>query len=290
MGIYPERERGETMRYVVLLLALVFAVGICAGVGGFCGLEWLWALPVIILGSVLALALGWFLLLWIASAFVDTEKPQEKDSKFYRLITQTTARLAVWILSMRVHTKGLEQTPKTGRFLLVCNHLALADPIILLAFFRKSQLAFISKRENNSMFLVGKLMHKMLCQLINRENDREALKTIINCIRLVQEDKASIGVFPEGYIHGDNLLHPFRSGVFKIAQKTKVPIVVCTLQNTQYVFGNAKKLKPTDVHLHLVGVIQPEEFADITTVELANRVHAMMAEDLGPDLVLQDAP
>ena len=156
-----------------------------------------------LIGAVLSIALGWFLLLWIASLFVDTEKVQEKDNRFYRFITQTTTRVAVWILRMRVHTKGLEQTPRDGRFLLVCNHLSLLDPVMLLAYFRKSQLAFISKRENSSMFLVGKLMHKMLCQLINRENDREALKTIINCIRLIQEDKASVGVFPEGYIHGD---------------------------------------------------------------------------------------
>jgi len=174
--------------------------------------------------------------------------------------------------------------------LLVCNHLSLLDPVILLAYFRKSQLAFISKQENNSMFLVGKLMHKILCQLINRENDREALKTIIACIRLIQEDAVSVGVFPEGYIHGDELLHPFRSGVFKIAQKANVPIVVCTLQNTQKVKKNMPQLKPTDVHLHLVGVLQPEEFEGLTTVDIANRVHAMMVEDLGPDLVLPETP
>ena len=248
-----------------------------------------WALLALI-GSVLGVAITWFLILWIASLLVDTEKVQEKDNGFYRFITQTTTRVAIWILRMRVHTKGLEQLPKDGRFLLVCNHLSLLDPVTLLAFFRKSQLAFISKRENNSMFLVGKLMHKMMCQLINRENDREALKTIITCIRLIQEDQVSIAVFPEGYIHDDRLLHSFRSGVFKIAQKAKVPIVVCTLQNTHKVKINMAKFKPTDVHLHLVGVVQPEEFEGITTVEIANRVHTMMAEDLGPDLVCQENP
>ena len=276
------------MRYIAMTLILLVAVGICLATGGVPTLSWLWQLPLSILDSIVGLAAIWFLMLWIASLLVDTDKPQEKDNPFYRTIVQTTTRLAMWILRMRVQTKGLEQTPKDGRFLLVCNHLSLLDPVTLLAFFHKSQLAFISKRENNTMFLVGKLMHKMLCQLINRENDREALKTIITCIRLIQEDKVSIGVFPEGYIHQDRLLHTFRSGVFKIAQKAKVPIVVCTLQNTHYVFGNAKKLKPTQVHLHLVGVLQPEEFEGVSTVDIANRVHGMMAEDLGPDLVLQE--
>ncbi len=276
------------MRYIVCIVALVLAVLLCAAFGGFAGIGWLWLLPVCFVGGVVAIVLVYFVFLCILCAAVDTEKPQEKDNKFYRAVVSGIAELALWILRMRVHTKGLEQTPKSGRFLLVCNHLSLLDPVLLLVYFRKCQLAFISKRENNSMFMVGKLMHKLLCQLINRENDREALKTIINCIRIIGEDKASIGVFPEGYIHGDNLLHTFRSGVFKIAQKANVPIVVCTLQNTQKVKKNMPHFKPTDVHLHLVGVLQPEAFADMTTVDIANRVHAMMAEDLGPDLVLQE--
>lgn len=278
------------VRYIALALALLAALLICAGVGGFANLQWLWILPLSFLGCFLTLAAAVFLTLCFASALVDTEKPQKKDNPFYRMLIYLTADLAIWILRVRLHTTGLEKAPKNGRFLLVCNHLALVDPVMLLASLKKSQLAFIAKRESKTMFLVGKLMHKIMCQFINRENDREALKTIIACIRLIQEDRVSVGVFPEGRITGDDLLHPFRSGVFKIAQKANVPIVVCTLQNTQNVFRNAKKLKPTDVQLHLVGVVQPEEFEGLTTVDIADRVHAMMAEDLGPDLVWQETP
>ncbi|MBR4016639.1 MAG: 1-acyl-sn-glycerol-3-phosphate acyltransferase [Oscillospiraceae bacterium] len=278
------------VRYIVLALILLIALGVCAGVDGFCGLGWLWILPVCILGSAVALIVVYFLTLWISSLLVNIEKPQKKDNPFYRWLVQTTASLGIWILRIRVRTRGLEQLPKSGRFMLVCNHLSLLDPLILLNYCKKSQLAFIAKRESASMFLVGKLMHRMMCQLINRENDREALKTIINCIRMIQEDKVSVAVFPEGYITGDDLLHPFRSGVFKIAQKANVPIVVCTLQNTQEVKRNMPHLRHTDVAFHLLGVIQPEDFAGMTTVDIGNKVHAMMAEDLGPDLVFQENP
>lgn len=138
------------------------------------------------------------------------------------------------------------------------------------------------------MFLVGKLMHKLQCQLINRENDREALKTILKCVQILKEDKASVAVFPEGYTSVDGLLHPFRCGVFKIAQKANVPIVVCTLQNTQHVFHNAKRLRPTDVELHLLGVIPAEELKGVTAISIGKRVHDMMAADLGPENVLPD--
>ena len=275
------------MRYVALILAAVLAVIICFAAGGFAGFAWLWLLPVGFVGSLVVMAAVVFLNLWISCALVDTEKPQEKDSPYYRRLTYFMIEVARWLLRMRVHTEGLEKTPKDGRFLLVCNHINDMDPLLLLNQFPKSQLAFISKRENDQKPFIGELMHKTMCQLINRENDREALKTIINCIRLIKEDEVSIAVFPEGYTSMDGLLHPFRSGVFKIAQKANVPVVVCTVRNTNQVFRNAKKLKPTDVYLHLLAVIPPEEFANITAVELGNRVRAMMAADLGPDLVLQ---
>lgn len=279
---------GKMVRYIALVLAILFGVGICQGVGGFAGFDWLWIVPLGFVGSLLGMLLLLFLILFLSCLFVDMEKPQKKDNAFYRALVCIAVDVVIWILRVRVHTKGLEQTPKNGRFLLVCNHLDYMDPVTLLAYFKKSQLAFISKRENMSMFIVGKVMHKLMCQLINRENDREALKTIINCIRLIQEDIASVAVFPEGYTSMDGLLHPFRSGVFKIAQKAKVPIVVCTLQNTQQVFKNAKKFRPTNVQLHLVAVLSPEDVAGWTAVDIANRVHSLMAEDLGPDLVLPE--
>ncbi len=238
-------------------------------------------------GGVLCLALLGFLLLWFLCRIVDLNKPQEHDSKFYRFVLKLVVPVIMTLLQMRVHTSGLEKTPKDGRFLLVCNHINDLDPVTLLRYFSGSQLAFITKRENMSMFLVGKLMHKILCQPINRENDREALKTILNCIRLIKEDEVSIAVFPEGYTSLDGKLHKFRHGVFKIATKTKVPIVVCTLQNTNKVFRNAKHLKSTDVQLHLVEVIAPEFYENMTAFELGEYVHSLMAKDLGPELVLQ---
>ncbi|MBQ8910139.1 MAG: 1-acyl-sn-glycerol-3-phosphate acyltransferase [Oscillospiraceae bacterium] len=263
----------------------VCALLICFFTGVFQSLAWLWALPVSYLGSFLVTGVLVFLFVIICEHAVDTDKPQEKDSKFYRFLVNCIAEAAIPILSVKMHTKGLEKTPKEGRFLLVCNHLNEMDPVVLLRYFKDSQLAFISKRENQSMFVVGKYMHKIQCQLMNRENDREALKTILKCVEIIKEDKASIAVFPEGYIKPDRKLHHFRSGVFKIAQRTKVPIVVCTLRNTQYVFHNGKRLKPTDVYLNLVDVIQPEAYAGMSTVDLGNMVYEMMAQDLGPENV-----
>lgn len=274
---------------IVATLSFSLAVLICALSGAFDTLSWLWLLPVCLIGFLALFSGLWYLLLRFMARSVDMEKEQEKDSPFFRKVIELTIDALVVLLRIRIHTRGLEQTPKDGRFLLVCNHLHDTDPVVLLWAFRHSQLAFISKRENDEKPLIGPFLRKLLCQPINRENDREALKTILKCIQLIKEDTVSIGVFPEGYVSVDRLLHPFRSGVFKIAQKANVPIVVCTLQNTFDIYKNMKTLTPTHVHLHLLGVIPAEDLQGRTAVDIANQIHAMMARDLGPDKVLPEA-
>lgn len=273
----------------MLVFAAIAAVGICFLAGGFESLAWLWLLPVGFLGGFLTAFLLMFLFIYILVSRVDTSVPQEHDDPFFRKVTYLYAEAILPLLRMKVHTRGLEKTPREGRFLLVCNHLFELDPVVLYAYFQQSQLAFISKRENNDMFIIGRLMHRLMAQLINRENDREALKTILKCVQLLQENEVSIAVFPEGYISKNHHLMHFRSGALKIATKAKVPIVVCTIQGTDKVVGNIKRLRSTPIELHLLDVITPEEMRGRTTTDIGEQIYRMMAADLGPDYAPLDA-
>ena len=272
---------------MISALSALSAFFICLSADAFDGFSWLWVLPAGFFGVFVALIALWFLLLVIMGALVRMDKPQKKDNGFYRMVIHWTADALITLLRIRLETAGTEKLPKDGRFMLVCNHLAEIDPVVLMTMCRKSQLAFISKRENDQRFLIGPFLHRILCQPINRENDREALKTILKCVELLKEDQVSIGVFPEGWVSLDEKLHPLRPGVFKIAQKANVPVVVCTLQDTQTVMKKVKKLKSATVKAHVVGVIPAEELKGVPTVRIAERVHAMMAADLGPENVLQ---
>ncbi len=272
----------------VSALSLLVGVLVCVNFGAFASLVWLLLLPVsFVLCFAVVVGLGFAGLLYLCHR-VDGSVPQDGDDKFYRIVTELIIESALPFLRIHVKKTGMEKVPQDGRFLLVANHTNDSDPIIMLYAFPKRQLAFISKRENATMFVIGPMMHKLQCQLINRENDREALKTILTCIRLLKEDKASIAVYPEGGIDDDGLLHHFRPGVFKIAQKANVPIVVCTLKNTKEVVHNILKLKPSYVELNVLETIPAEELKGVSTVEIADRCHALMAADLGPDLVAED--
>lgn len=273
---------------VFAVLAIALAGMICLAFGLFENLGWLWCMPVSTLVIFLLLAGLWYLMILIMSRTADMDQEQDGDDRFFRWVIQLTAESVIPILGVRVHTKGFEQKLPEGRFLLVCNHLHDIDPAFLLRAFPKSKLAFIAKKEVRQMPLIGPFLKKIQGQFVDRENDREALKTIIKCINIIKEDKASVAVFPEGWIREDRLLRPFRPGVFKIAQKTNVPVVVCTLQNTHGVLPMVKKLQRADVHLHLVGIISAEDVQSTTTVDIAHRAFDMMAQDLGPELVYRE--
>ena len=267
-------------------LSALFGVGLCALSVGFDGLS---TVPVFLLGFALGFVLcllGCFLAVWIPSRRVDPLQEQDGDDPYIRGIVKLYAPAVFKLLGCRIEASGTEKLPKEGRFLLVCNHLYDLDPGIPLTLFPDAQLAFISKKENLEKPIVGPLMLKIQCQLLDRENDRAALKTILRCISILKEDKANIAVFPEGGIIKDGkLLHRFRPGVFKIAQKAGVPIVVCTLNGTQNMVENVKHFRQTRIDFHLLEVIPAEELRGVTTVDIAQRVHAIMSADLGPENV-----
>ena len=268
--------------------SLILSLIICLATGNFQNFQWLWVLPLSYFGIELLIIALAFVYLLICCKVVDLSVPQEHDSPFYRNLMNVSAETAFDLLRTRIHTEGLEKIPASGRMLVVSNHLDIMDPVLLTKYFPTKQLAFISKKENVDMFIIGKIMHKTMCQMLDRENDRAALRTILNCIRLLKEDECSIAVFPEGYTSMDVKLHHFRCGVFKIAIKAKVPIVVCTVQNTQNILRSAAHLKPVDVEMHVLDVITPEQFAGKTAVDIGSHIYDMMLKDLGPAYIPDD--
>ena len=115
---------------------------------------------------------------------------------------------------------------------MVSNHRSKFDPILSWLVFGDRQLSFISKPENFKVPVFGRLIHRLCFMPIDRENPRNAVKTINRAVDLINRDVATVAVYPEGTRnYGEGLL-PFHNAMFKIAQKANVPIVVVTVKNT----------------------------------------------------------
>ena len=267
------------MVYAFLALSLV-----CTGLTGafnnwFSSWNALWQVPLGFAGFFLGFVLLFALVLFISTRFVDPKKMLEKPSAYFRFMLNQFCRLAFFLGGVHVHVTGLEKLPKNNRFLLVSNHLFAFDPLIYYYAIPSSELAFISKKENFSLFMVAEIMRELLCLPIDRENDREALRTILKAIQFLKEDKTSIAVFPEGYTSKTGELNSFRNGAFKIAQKAGVPIVVCVLSNTPAILKNMFR-RHTDVYLDVLDIIPAENLAGVTTAQIGGRVHDTMVKGI----------
>ena len=268
-----------------MLLSLILSTVVCLVIGAFESYAWLWAMPSLALGFFVAMMLCLYGYLDLLRRRVDVNQEQDGDDPLYRKVVEAMVDCLLPFVSLNVKAKGVEKVPHEGRFLLICNHTCDLDPAPILYSLPGRQLAFIAKKEVKGFFMIGAFLHKIQGQFINRENDRDALKTILKCIQIIKEDKGSVAVFPEGRIHDDRKFHRFRPGVFKIAYKTKVPVVVCTLKNNRDMLKNLLHFKGTDVQFSVLEVIRPEEFLDVPTTELAERCYQLMAADLGSENV-----
>lgn len=239
-----------------------------------------WLVPVLFAAGWLALIILHLAVFVILILLINPKSKPERMSRFYRWAIKVTLPLVFKIAGVRIHTTGYEKIPQNKRVLLVCNHIHDFDPVVIINELPHLELGFVAKKDIYvTLKLVAKAMNKLHCLPIDRENDREAAKTIIKATKLVKNDVVSIGVFPEGYTSRDGKLHDFRNGAFKIATKAECPIVVCTLTSTNEILKNLFKRK-TDVYLDVAAVIDENDVAQMNTAQIGEKVHKIMEDSL----------
>lgn len=222
-----------------------------------------------------------FILSIISSFFVNPNKEYTEDSKYYRFLLYTCTKIAVFFARIRIHVRGLSIMPKQGRYLLVGNHMSNFDPILAWEILGKeADLCFVSKKENFKKPAFGRIIRRICFLGIDRDNPRKALQTVNQAAQFLKEDKFSVGVYPEGTRNRTKeLLLPFHTGLFKIAKKAIVPIVVVITKNNEKIAKNFP-FRGTDVYYDFLGVIPADEVVNMPNAEIGERVRAMMTDAL----------
>ena len=225
-----------------------------------------------------------FILSIISSFFINPNKEYKEDSKYYRFLLYTCTKIAVFFARIRIHVRGLEIMPQQGRYLLVGNHKSNFDPILAWEILGKeADLCFVSKKENFKKPAFGRIIRRICFLGIDRDNPRNALRTVEQAAQFLKEDRFSVGVYPEGTRNRtQDLLLPFHTGLFKIAKKANVPIVVVITKNNEKIAKNFP-FKGTDVYYDFLGVIPAEEVVHMPNVEIGERVRQMMTDALLDD-------
>lgn len=226
----------------------------------------LWTLVAVIGAAVLFFVFG-----AVCCLFIDPQREYDKNSKFYRFLLNGLTVLILGVVRVKICVTGKEKLPTEERFLLVCNHRSNYDPLVTWLAFRKSELAFVSKEGNFKIPFFGRLIRKCCFMAIDRENPRNAVKTINKASELLKNDEVSVGIYPEGTRSKSCELLPFHNSVFKIAQKAGVPIVVCSIEGTEKI-AKRTPWRSTRVQLCVLEIISKEDVARLRTAELGERV------------------
>lgn len=234
----------------------------------------LWALV-----ALLGVCLLYILFLTVAALLVNPKKEYTQDSPFYRRLLYGATALAIRLLHIHIEIRGLEKLPQNGRFLLVCNHRSNFDPILTWQILRRYDLTFVSKPENFGIPIFGRFIRCCCFLAIDRENPRNALETIQKAARLLETDQVNVAIYPEGTRSRDCVLLPFHNGVFKIAQKAQVPIVVAAIQGTEQIHKNWYRRR-THVQFEIVETIPAQFVTENRTGVIGTRVRADLLSGL----------
>ena len=264
------------------MLTFILFLGLSLLSGGlFCALGQapVWQGLLLFLGVFVGLHVLYILFFYFGSLSSDNKKPLSKQNKISRMACGQLIGLANIYMAVRAHIINEDILPKDQRFLLVCNHRTCVDPLIIMDKLRKYNISFISKPSNMEMPFAGRIAYGAGFLPIDRENNRNALKTILTAADYIKRDICSMAVYPEGTRSRTNELLPFHAGSFKIAQKAGCPLVICSVWGVEklrfwrYIKGN-------DVYLKVLDVLSAEKVKAMSTGELADYSRNIIEESL----------
>lgn len=239
----------------------------------------IWLVPIVLVGSFVILVLLWCLFCTICTRFIDMEKEYNTHSPFYRYFVNNIIESLEIFLNIKTHVTGKDILPEE-KFLLVCNHRSAMDPLLTMGVLRKYNMGFVAKKDIYKIPVICRLMHRCFCPRLDRGSLKDEAKTILRASKLVKEQEASMGIYPEGGRNKvDDGLLPFKNGAFKIATKAKCDIVVAVIRNTEYIFKNAP-FKRTHVYLDFIGVLDKEYVSTHNTSQISEKVREMMEEKM----------
>lgn len=228
-----------------------------------------------------ALNLLYFLVMALASLFVNNSKPLSKQSAVCRGFCASFGGLMVGYCGIKAYITGLDKLPESERFVFVSNHLSGFDPLIVMDKLRKYNISFIAKPPLMKIPVAGKIAYGAGFLPIDRENDRNALKSILQATDYIKRGLCSVGIYPEGTRSRTGELLPFHAGSFKIAQKANVPLAVSCVRGTENIRKNLFR-RVTKVYIDILELIPAEKVRAMSTRELAQYSRELIERNTAP--------
>ncbi len=180
----------------------------------------------------------WFLYFWLYLILLlpvlfyywrlDLRHDPRLDDKVNRKV-QNWARRLMRVAGMHVTVNGRENLPDHAA-VYIANHQGNFDiPLILSSLNRAHGL--LAKQELARIPILRLWMRLLHCLFVDRSSPRAGVESIAEGVKLLQSGH-SLVIFPEGTRSRGNEIQDFKGGAFRIASKSKVPVVPVTIDGS----------------------------------------------------------
>ncbi len=201
-------------------------------------------------------------------------KNKLSEEEFDTIIKDVTVNWAfnqLKVAGVTVECEGMENIPQDTNCLFVSNHQGNFDTAVLMAYLDKPK-GFIAKKSVEKIFLLTVWMKHMKSLFLDRENPKLAAKVLIDGIKILKSGH-SLVIFPEGTRSRSSTIGEFKSGAFKIATKSKVPIVPITLDGSYRIMEDGNNIiKPSTVKLYIHPMVKTDQLTKEEIDGLPNKI------------------
>ncbi|NLC65575.1 MAG: 1-acyl-sn-glycerol-3-phosphate acyltransferase [Clostridium sp.] len=191
-----------------------------------------------------------------------TLESEGKDAAYDEamLITKKHIDEAIKIGKINLDITGTENIPDEP-VVFMGNHQSYVDIYMLLKAIDR-RVILIAKKEINKIPVISKLASYLQVLFLDRDNPRKDLIVIRKAINILKDKNYDVLVYPEGTRSKSKKMGKFLGGSFRIAQKTKAPIVPVVIDNAYKVLEKDKRIKENvNVHLKILEPIYIEKLS-----------------------------
>ena len=204
----------------------------------------------------------------------------EESNVLTNKITKIWANSLLRVAGVKINRHGLENIPQDRTVLFVGNHQGNFDiPIYMTQI--PILTGFISKIEVEKVPMVRSWMRAMHCVFMDRSNLRKSSEAIIKGIKNLKNGYSMV-IFPEGTRSKGDKMNEFKAGSFKLATKSKCPIIPVTISGTFKIMEHGKwpwlRKGTVDIYFH------PMIEVDGLTKEEQDTLPARVQEIIGSKL------
>lgn len=187
------------------------------------------------------------------------------------------ARSLLRLAGVKVELEGLENIPE-GPAVFVPNHQSYFDIPVLLAWLDRPY-PLVSKQEVKRIPLIRTWMELLDCVFIDRSNARQSVTALGQAAERMVRRRRPLIIFPEGTRSRGGELGEFKSGGFRVALKTGVPVVPVLIDGTYRVMeANHMWIHPAAVRVRVLPPIPTKDMSREEGKAIGERVRGLLLE------------